>query len=57
MDSSNNECENKMKSLCGNMIYLLDKLHENGSISDEEYEKLTYEKKRFLNSIQVYYNI
>ncbi len=51
MNSSNNEWENKIKSLCVKMIYLLDKLHENGSIDDEEYEKLTYEKKKFLNSI------
>ena len=51
VNSSNNEWENKIKSLCVKMIYLLDKLHENGSIDDEEYEKLTYEKKKFLNSI------
>ncbi len=50
MDIGDNECENKMKSLCVDMIYLLDKLHENGSIDDEEYESLKYEKKRFLNS-------
>jgi hypothetical protein len=48
VDSGNNECENKMNSLCVDMIYLLDKLRENGSIDEEEYQKHIYEKKKFL---------
>ena len=51
MYSGNNEYQNKLKGLCVDMIYLLDKLNENGSIDDEEYQKHIYEKKKFLDTI------
>ncbi|WP_156946215.1 hypothetical protein [Clostridium akagii] len=46
----NNKYENDIKELCEHMIYLLDKLKQRGLIDDKEYESLTYQKKRFLDS-------
>ena len=49
--------ENEMKKLCIDMIHLLDTLKQKGFINDEEYEKLTYEKKKFLKTITKQQNV
>ncbi|WP_026881085.1 hypothetical protein [Clostridium akagii] len=47
---NDNKYENDIKELCEHMIHLLDKLKQRGLIDEQEYESLTYQKKRFLDS-------
>ncbi|WP_156946196.1 hypothetical protein [Clostridium akagii] len=47
---NNKKYEKDIKELCERMIYLLDKFKQRGLIDDKEYDSLTYQKKRFLDS-------
>lgn len=50
MDEDMGKCEDDLKDLCNNMIYLLNQLKDKGLIKEEEYERHMYLKKRFLNN-------
>lgn len=50
MDGDMEKCEDNLKDLCNNMIYLLNELKDEGLIQEEEYERHIYLKKKFLNN-------
>lgn len=50
MDEDMEKCEDNLKDLCNNMIYLLNELKDKGLIQEEEYKKHIYLKKQFINN-------
>ncbi|AJA46360.1 hypothetical protein CPAST_c02600 [Clostridium pasteurianum DSM 525 = ATCC 6013] len=50
MDEDMEKCEEYLKSLCNDMIYLLNELKDKRSIQDDEYERYVHLKKEFLNN-------
>lgn len=51
MDEDMEICEDNLKDLCRDMLYLLKEFKEKGLIKDVEYEKHVYLKQKFLNDI------
>lgn len=51
MDEDMEKCEEDLKDLCNDMIYLLNELKDKGLMQNDEYERHIYLKQEFLNNI------